>query len=80
MTDLGRTPDGWEMYERAVARNMALSGLLSDLEGHMMNAIIDLETGTKADAKRTLDAGLKLAKEFMEPLRKLADEIRGKAQ
>ena len=66
--------DAWEMLERAHLRGQDMAKAFGALQGHVMNAIIDLETGTKADAIRTLRAGQKIVADYQASLLPPKDE------
>lgn len=67
--------DPWELLERTSLRNEAMAKAFGALQGHVMNAIIDLETGTKADAIRTLRAGQKIVREYQATLPQIPTEL-----
>jgi len=62
--------DPWEILEKAHLRGQEMAKAFGALQGHVMNAIIDLETGTKADAIRTLKAGQRIVAEYQAALPK----------
>ena len=66
--------DPWEMLEKAHLRGQEMAKAFGALQGHVMNAIIDLETGTRADATRTLKAGQRIVAEYQATLPKLPSE------
>lgn len=68
-----------KLYELTASRSEGYSKLSGSLAGHIMNAICDLETGTKEDALRTLRAGLKVYDDHLAPTRALMEAVKADA-
>ena len=62
--------DPWELLERTSLHAYEMAKAFGALQGYVMNAIIDLETGTKADAIRTLRAGQKIVADYQATMPK----------
>jgi hypothetical protein len=59
----------FDLNGRTLERLHELTTVHSAVMGHVMNALIDLDTGTKADAKRTLQAAQKINRDYYEAMK-----------
>jgi hypothetical protein len=61
--------DIYKLYELTRDRHEALATVASAMQGHMLNALFELDGGTKAGAREILKRGLALLDEHYAPIR-----------